>query len=128
MPAAVQDSASRIIDLQPVSIETLPNDPDGQVECTLARMVKLANADASSPEIRRDAGSIPGVLSNQVLQGVHNWIRSHMTFVTDEQQTAPYVASLSGPDHYFVEAITRPPERKRNSLPPVDSLRPWATR
>ena len=98
-------------DVYPVSVETLPDDADGQVECTIARMMKLVSADASSPEIRRDAQQCLSLGRGNPLEGVHLWIRSHVSFMTDEQQAAPHSQLLpSGPDHYFVEAITRPRE------------------
>lgn len=106
MPAAPVNA--QVIDLYPVSIERLPEDPDGQVECTIARMVKLATSDASSDEIKQDAQSALNIGRGDPLQGIHSWIRSRMSFITDEAQTAPYMPSLQGPDHYFVEAITRP--------------------
>lgn len=100
--------SARIIDLYPVSVETLPDDADGQVEVTLRRMVKLASEDAASPEIQRDAQTCLHVGRGDPLEGIHGFIRSRMTFVTDEQQTDQHRGLLAGPDDYFVEAITRP--------------------
>lgn len=96
------------IDLKPISIETLPDDADGQVECTLSRMVQLASADASNPDIQRDAQVCLSLGRGNPLEGVHAFIRGHMSFETDESQTSAHRNLLPGPDHFFVEALTRP--------------------
>lgn len=107
------EMAPTVIDLVPVSIETLPDDADGQVECTLSRMVQLAAADASCAEIQRDAQIALHAGRGNPLDGVHSFIRSCMSFATDESQTKAHEGFLPGPDHYFVEALTRPRDISR---------------
>lgn len=98
---------------KPFSIETLPDDPDGQVECTVAKMIERSQRDACTPEIQRDARHCLMLGGGDPLLGIHRWIRSHMVFKTDAEQTERFRFMLPGPDHYFVEAFTDPVDVSR---------------
>ena len=97
-----------VIDLKPISVEVLPDDADGQVEWTIAKMTRLAREDASSPYIQRDAQAALAVGRGNPIDGVHRFVRARMSFVQDEKTAAPYTGLLKGQNDYFVEAITRP--------------------
>ncbi len=100
--------APTVIDLKPISVEVLPDDAQGQVECTIAKMMRFAREDAGNPHIQRDAQAALGVGRGNPVAGVHQYVRSRMSFVQDEKTTAPFQGLLKSPDDYFVEALTRP--------------------
>lgn len=102
-----------VIDLKPVAVEVLPDDADGQVEKTIAKMTQLACEDASSPYIQRDAQLAMSVGRGNPVEGVHRLVRSRMSFINDDKTAAPYAGLLHGPDDYFVEALTRPRDLSR---------------
>jgi hypothetical protein len=93
-----------------LSSQLVSDDPDDQVEQTIAAMRHYAARDASSPEIQRDAASILNRWPDDPVAGVFDFVRSGVRFEQDEKIGAPVEADLSWP---VIEVLMPPSELSR---------------
>ena len=110
-PAPIQTYGGAIP--QRYTVERIPDAPDAQVAATIARMIQYVNADCQSYPIKHDADLAFTTDPNNVLAGVHSFVRSRLVFKRDEEIAAPYTFGLSrrgdGPnDDCVVEVLKRP--------------------
>ena len=92
------------------SVQRLPDDADGQVAATIARMGQYVCEDCQSAPVRYEAQCAIAANPNDPLAAIHSYVRSRMRFKRDEETCAPYGWMLpkDGQDNYFVEALIRP--------------------
>ena len=113
------------------AVEQVPDDGDGQVAATIARMSEYVCFDCQAGPVIYDAQTAIASDPSDPLSCIHSFVRSRMRFVSDETIAAPYAGLLPGcapsvgdagtggatggtgqqPDtseNYFVEVLVRP--------------------
>ena len=68
----------------PFRVDTLPDDPDGQVAVTVAMMRAYALASATAQELQRDLETAGRMGNGDLLSGIHSFVRSGLQFRNDE--------------------------------------------
>jgi len=96
------------------STTVLPDDPDGQVDATIAIMRRYVLEDCGRPEIQRDLASAVGstgypVSLHAVIEHIFNYVKRKITFTQDYDIAGPLSqAGVLPADKPVVEVLVRP--------------------